>query len=160
MQVLAFYGLMRSIGRTFGPIWKTIGRPDYITKLSAIRVLLIAILIYPMTDAYGILGTAITVTGIFVFPMLPLDIYITSRAIDIPVRDIVYEFVFPGLASIPMGLLVWYLGTISPFGSGLSLALLICVGAVVFVVAVLLFELLFKWNVTDNVQRIFRNLAA
>ena len=160
MQVLAFYGLMRSLGRTFGPIWKTIGRPDYITKLSALRVALMAIIIYPMTNAYGILGAAITVTGIFVFPMFPLDIYITSRAINVKIRSILYELVFPFAASIPMGVVVWYLGTISPFSSVVSLGLLICVGIVVFAATVLLFELLFKWNVTSSFQRIFRNLAA
>jgi PST family polysaccharide transporter/lipopolysaccharide exporter len=160
MQVLAFYGLMRSVGRTFGPIWKTIGRPDYITKLSALRVVLIAILIYPLTDAYGIVGTALTVTVIYVFPMMPLDIYITSRAIDIPVKSILYELAVPFVACIPMGLIVWYLGTVSPFGSAVSLVLLICAGAVIFTATVLLFELLFTWNVTRNFQRMFRNLAA
>ncbi|RAW45623.1 lipopolysaccharide biosynthesis protein [Halorubrum sp. 48-1-W] len=160
MQVLAFYGLMRAIGKTFGPVWEAIGRPDYVTKMSAIRVVLIAIFIYPMTDAFGIVGTALTVTGIFVFPMLPLDIYITSRAIDIPVRSIVYEFVYPFLASVPMGLVVWSLGRISPFGAPVTLVLLIAVGAVVFSVNVLALQWVSNWNVTNDFQRIYRNLAA
>lgn len=160
MQVLAFYGLMRALGKAFGPIWHAIGRPDFITKLSALRVILIAIFIYPMTDAFGIVGTALTVTLIFLFPMLPLDIYITSRAIDMPVRSIVSEFVYPFAASIPMGLLVWYLGTILPFGAMVSLIILICVGIVVYTSTVLLLELVTTWNVTNNFRRLFRKLAA
>ncbi|MFC5279522.1 lipopolysaccharide biosynthesis protein [Halorubrum rubrum] len=160
MQVLAFYGLMRAIARTFGPVWEAIGRPDYVTKLSALRVLLIAVFIYPMTDAFGIVGTALTVTTIFVFPMLPLDVYITSRAIDMPVRSIAYEFVYPLLASVPMGLVVWYLGRISPFGSLVSLILLVAVGVAVFGVNVLFLQLVSGWNVTTDFQRIYRNLAA
>lgn len=160
MQVLAFYGLMRAIGKTFGPVWEAIGRPDYVTKMSALRVVLIAIFIYPMTDAFGIVGTALTVTGIFVFPMLPLDIYITSHAIDIPMRSIAYEFVYPFLASVPMGLLVWYLGRVSPFGSLVSLLLLMAVGTVVFSVNVLFLQRVSGWNVTTNFRRIYRNLAA
>ena len=160
MQVLAFYGLMRALAKTFGPIWEAVGRPDYVTKLSALRVVLIAIFIYPMTDAFGIVGTALTVTGIFVFPMLPLDVYITSRAIDMPVRSIGYEFVFPFLASVPMGLSVWYLGRLSPFGSLVSLILLVAVGVVVFSVNVLVLQRLSGWGVTNDFRRIFRTLAA
>lgn len=160
MQVLAFYGLMRALAKTVGPIWEAIGRPDYITKMSALRVALIAVFIYPMTDAFGIVGTALTVTGIFLFPMLPLDIYITSRAIDMPMRDMYYEFVYPFIASVPMGLVVWYLGQISPFGSVVNLVLLIPTGVLVYSALVLLFELVTKWTVIDNFEMIYRKLAA
>lgn len=160
MQVLAFYGLMRALTKTFGPVWEAIGRPDFTTKLSALRVVLIAIFIYPLTDAFGIVGTAITVTGVFLFPMLPLDVYVTSRAIDMPARSIAYEFLNPLLASAPMGLLVWYLGRISPFGALVTLILLVAVGVVVYGVNVLLLQQLTRWNVTDSFERIYRNLAA
>jgi PST family polysaccharide transporter/lipopolysaccharide exporter len=160
MQVLAFYGLMRALTKTFGPVWEAINRPDYITKLSAVRVALIAVFIYPMTNALGIVGTAITVTGIFLFPMLPLDVYIMSRAIEMPMRDMYYEFVYPMAASVPMGLAIWYLSGISPFGSLVNLVLLIPAGALIYSALVLLFELLTKWTVTDNFEQIYRNLTA
>jgi len=160
MQVLAFYGLMRATGKTFGPVWEAIGRPDILTKLSALRVALIAAFIYPMTDAFGIVGTALTVTGIYVFPMLPLDIYVMSRVIDMPMRDIYYEFAYPLIASVPMGLTVWYLGRVSPFGSLVDLALLVPLGVVVYAVLVVLLELSTEWTVTDNFEHIYRNLAA
>ncbi|MGM0717382.1 MAG: lipopolysaccharide biosynthesis protein [Halobacteriota archaeon] len=160
MQVLAFYGLMRALAKTVGPVWEALGRPDLVTKLSALRVALIAIFIYPMTNAYGIVGTALTVTGVFVFPMLPLDIYILSRLIDLPMRDIYYEFLYPMLASVPMGLVVWYLGGISPFSSLVNLVLLIPTGAIIYAALVLLFEFATKWTVTDNFEMIYRKLSA
>jgi PST family polysaccharide transporter/lipopolysaccharide exporter len=160
MQVLAFYGLMRALAKTVGPIWEAIGRPDYVTKMSAIRVGLIAVFIYPMTNAFGIVGTALTVTGIFLFPMLPLDIYITSRAIDMPMREMYYEFVYPMAASVPMGLAIWYLAGVSPFGSLVNLVLLIPTGALIYAGLVLLFELATTWSVTDNFQMIFRKLTS
>ena len=160
MQVLAFYGLMRAIGKTVGPIWQALGRPDYITKLSALRVALIAIFIYPMTNAFGIVGTALTVTGIFVFPMLPLDIYITSRSIDMPMREMYYEFVYPMMASALMGLSIWYLASLSPFGSLVNLVLLIPTGVVIYGALVLLLEFATKWTVTDNFEMIYRKLSA
>jgi PST family polysaccharide transporter/lipopolysaccharide exporter len=160
MQVLAFYGLMRAVAKTVGPVWHALGRPDYVTKLSALRVTLIAIFIYPMTNAFGIVGTALTVTGIFVFPMLPLDIYIMSRAIDMPMREMYYEFVYPMAASVPMGLTVWYLGEISPYSSLVNLVLLIPTGAIIYAALVLLFEFATKWTVTDNFEMIYRKLSA
>jgi PST family polysaccharide transporter/lipopolysaccharide exporter len=160
MQVLAFYGLMRALVKTVGPVWQAIGRPDLITKLSALRVVLIAIFIYPMTNAYGIVGTALTVTGVFVFPMLPLDIYIMSRCIDMRMRDIYYEFLYPFVASVPMGLTVWYLAGASPFSSLVNLVLLIPTGALIYGALVLLLEFLTRWTVTDSFEQIYRNLSA
>ncbi|OYR38232.1 lipopolysaccharide biosynthesis protein [Halorubrum sp. Ib24] len=160
MQVLAFYGLMRALAKTVGPVWHALGRPDYITKLSALRVALIAVFIYPMTNAYGIVGTALTVTGIFVFPMLPLDMYIMSNSIDMPMREIYYEFVYPMIASVPMGLTVWYLAGISPFSSLVNLLLLIPTGAVIYGALVLALEFATQWTVTDNFEMIYRKLAS
>ena len=160
MQVLAFYGLMRALGKTFGPVWHAIGRPDLHTKLSALRVVLIAVFIYPMTDAFGIVGTALTVTAISLFPMLPINVYITAHAIDLPLRSMYYEFVYPLVASVPMGLIVWYIGTISPFRSLVNLVLLIPTGVVIYSALVLLLELMTTWTVTDNFEKIYRNLSA
>ncbi|WP_050033751.1 lipopolysaccharide biosynthesis protein [Halorubrum halophilum] len=160
MQVLAFYGLFRALGKTFGPIWEAIGRPDYVTKLSALRVVLIAIFIYPMTNTLGIVGTALTVTGIYVFPMMPLDIYVMSRSIDLPMGEIYYEFVYPFIASVTMGLTIWYLGTVSPFSPLVNLVVLIPAGVVVFVALAWILELVTNWTVRDNFEQIYRNLTA
>lgn len=158
MQVFASYGLVHAVARTFGSLWKSIGRPDLVTKLSMLRVVLIVIFIYPLTAEFGILGTAITVTEIFVFPMMPLDIVITSRTADVPIRDILYEFVFPLLASLPMALVVWFLCDALQFSVVFELPILVTVGVVVYAV-VLLLEVSSDWNVTDNFQRVVRNLS-
>lgn len=160
MQILAFYGLLRGVGRTFGPVWKTVGRPDYITKTSAVRVVLLAIAIYPLTNAFGIVGTALAVTGIYIFPMTPLEVYITAREIDLPAKDIYYEFVFPALACAPMSLVIWYLQPRIPLGPFPRLAVLIATGAAVFVATVLLIEWQFSWKVSDKFQNIAQNLAS
>jgi len=159
MQVLAFYGLMRALTKTVGPVWHAVGRPDLHTKLSALRVALIAVFIYPMTNAFGIVGAALTITGISFFPLLPLDFYVTSDIVEMPMRKMYYEFLYPLLASVPMGLVVWYLGGISPFGSFVNLALLIPTGAIIYAGLVLLFEVATGWTVTDNFEMIYRKLA-
>jgi PST family polysaccharide transporter/lipopolysaccharide exporter len=160
MQVLAIYGLLRAVGRLFGEVWKTIGRPDIITKMSALRVVLIAILIYPLTDAFGIVGTAITVTGIYLVPMMPLDIYIVSRTLDMSVRELGYELAFPLVACLPMGLAVWWLRPQLPVGRFPTLGILIVFGVVLYVGTVLLLEGLSEWSVSGEVRNIARNAAS
>jgi len=61
MQILAFFGAIRAIGATLGPVYNAKGRPDYPTKFNLMRLVFIVILIYPLTIHFGIVGTALTV---------------------------------------------------------------------------------------------------
>ncbi len=62
MQVLVIFGLVRSIGATTGPLLQGIGRPDIITKIQFIRLIITFILIYPLTVNWNIVGTSVAVT--------------------------------------------------------------------------------------------------
>jgi lipopolysaccharide exporter len=61
MQVLVLAGLVRSIAATTGPLFYAIGGPQIETKWQIIRLLTIAVLIYPFTSKWGILGASITI---------------------------------------------------------------------------------------------------
>jgi lipopolysaccharide exporter len=61
MQVLACAGLARSIAATTGPLFYASGRPKVDTRWQIIRLLTMALLIYPCTIQWGILGTSIVV---------------------------------------------------------------------------------------------------
>jgi len=61
MQVLALWGLIRSIGGVNSSILNAVNRPDVITKLSVIKLLIVAILIYPLSVKWGISGTSLAV---------------------------------------------------------------------------------------------------
>ena len=62
MRILCVFGLIRALGGTTGPLFQGVGRPDIITKLNLGKLLVIALLIIPLTQKYGIVGTSITVT--------------------------------------------------------------------------------------------------
>jgi PST family polysaccharide transporter/lipopolysaccharide exporter len=160
MQILAVYGLFRALARNFSPVWKALGRPDYVTKLSALRVVLIAILIYPLTSRYGITGTALTVTVVFVFPMMPLDLLITAREIDGTVTELASEFLYPAVASLAMGAGVWYVQAHLPFGPMANFLLLVALGVVLYTLAVLVLVTQFEWEIRENLQTIVSNLAS
>jgi lipopolysaccharide exporter len=61
MQVLACAGLVRSIAATTGPLFYAVGMPTVDTRWQFIRLLVMAVLIYPCTAQAGIVGASIAV---------------------------------------------------------------------------------------------------
>ena len=61
MQVLTIFGATRSFGATTGPIFQGVGKPGILTKLAAIQLVMLIVMIYPLTIKFGIFGTAIAV---------------------------------------------------------------------------------------------------
>lgn len=160
MQLLAVYGLLRSMGATMGPVWKAVGRPDFIAKLSALRVFLIAIFIYPVTMTYGIEGTAALISGVYVFPMMPIDIYLISRTIETSAFRVLREVSYPLAASLGMGAAVTYVyQTVTLNAPIAEFVLLILVGIVVYIALSLALMFSFDWEVKQNLESIFNALA-
>ncbi|MGM0717702.1 MAG: oligosaccharide flippase family protein [Halobacteriota archaeon] len=58
----------------------------------------------------------------------------------------------PVIASVTMGLTIWYLGTVSPFSPLVNLAALIPAGVVVFVALARILELMTNWTARDNFE--------
>ncbi len=155
MQLLAGYGLMRALGKTMGPLWKAIGRPDYVTKLSALRVAILAVLVIPMTNRFGIEGTAFLVSAVYLFPMLPIDTYLIIRSIEGSYRRFAEEIVYPLVASIGMFVAVGRVDQLFPGGAGiLEFVTLVGVGAVVYTALVGVFAFKFEWNIEENLRSI------
>jgi len=61
MQILVIFGATRSLGATMGSILYAVGKPKIQTKLSSIQLIVMAMIIYPLTIKWGILGTALAV---------------------------------------------------------------------------------------------------
>ena len=70
MQILALWGLIRSIGATTGPAFQAIGRPKTLTKIQFFHFILLAILIYPLSVFWGILGTSLAVLLATLLPVV------------------------------------------------------------------------------------------
>jgi PST family polysaccharide transporter/lipopolysaccharide exporter len=158
MQILAVYGLMRAVGKTFSPVWRAVGRPDIATKLGVLRLVLIAILIYPLTTEFGIAGTALTVTLVSIFPLTVIDMHITKDIIDTTFRRIAYEFLYPSVASAFMFGCVWAVHlevTVAPI---VEFVLLIVVGIVTYVGAVVALESQFEWGIRQDVKTVVTNV--
>jgi len=70
MQVLVLWGVIRSIGVHHGSVLQSVGKPDILTKLNIIKLIILAILIYPLSTKWGIVGTSLAVcaSALFITP--------------------------------------------------------------------------------------------
>lgn len=161
LQLLAVFGLLRSVTTVMGALWRAVGRPDYSTKTSTLKVVLLAVLIYPAILAYGVEGAALALTAVYVFPILPLDTYLTVRLIRGTYRSVALELLYPTVAAGVMAAAVVAVRESLPFAPGLlTLGLLVGVGVVTYVAAVGVLSRGFDWQVEQNLRWLVRNVAS
>lgn len=108
MQILTIWGVIRSIGATTGPVWQAIGKPDFVTKIQAVQVILLGILILPFTYYMGMNGTALAVVFMALIPNF-LALVITSNSLKIRNNKIFKILLFPILFSFISYILFGYL---------------------------------------------------
>ena len=63
IQVLALFGVIRSLARTTAPLFQGIGRPKLQTVVAGVELGVLAALLGPLTIRYGSVGTAVAVTA-------------------------------------------------------------------------------------------------
>jgi PST family polysaccharide transporter/lipopolysaccharide exporter len=160
MQLLAGYGLLRSVGKTFGSVWKAIGRPDYITKLSLVRVLLLAVAIVPATSRWGIEGTALVVTAIYVVPMMPLDVWIVVESVETTYTRLLRELAYPLAGSVVMTLAVLSVQSVLVVAPVVEFVALVVTGVCAYVVAVAVLVTLFDWGIESNLQSVVHSIRS
>lgn len=106
MQILVFAGAIRAIKGVNGPILQALKRPDVAPKVSAIKLFILAVLIYPLTVRWGIEGTALAVLISSVLT-IPNSFYITLRkVIDQDVRTVIRELIVPLTGTLLMVLFI------------------------------------------------------
>jgi O-antigen/teichoic acid export membrane protein len=107
MRILALAGLFRSIISSTSPVFVSIKRPDISVKCQIVRMSILAILIFPLTIKWGILGVACSV----LFSTLAASILFSFRVIRIT-KIKIHEFskliILPILNTIIFILLIEY----------------------------------------------------
>lgn len=130
VQILCVFGLLRAIASTTGPLFQGVGRPDIITKLNLVKLLVISALIVPLTRRYGIVGASLAVT----IPMVAEQFFawfICARILKGRVRQIGAALA-PSFAGTLVMMAILFLLARSPIvkTNVFSLAGLIGIGAV------------------------------
>lgn len=101
MQVLALWGLSRSIAATTGSLFNGIGNPRINTWLQLAKLILIAIFIYPLTMLWDITGTALAVAAAALF-IDPICVYLVAKILHCKVWDTVKTILLPAISTVIM----------------------------------------------------------
>jgi len=101
MQILALWGLIRSMGGAISTVFNGLGRPEINTRLLIIKLILLAVLIYPLTARWGIVGTslAVVLNPVVVFP---LAVYMARKMLGFEILDLVKVLILPFLGVLIM----------------------------------------------------------
>jgi PST family polysaccharide transporter/lipopolysaccharide exporter len=79
LRVLCILGMIRTLHGVNVALFQGAGKPYYMTYISAARLAMMAVMIYPLTVAYHILGTSIAV----VVPMVLIQGWSFKKACEI-----------------------------------------------------------------------------
>lgn len=158
MQVLALWGLLRSIGATTGPLFLGVGKPRIAAKLQFARLILLVIIIYPLTIKWGILGTSLAVL-LSILPVEPFTFYLTIKIIKCRVWEFGKLIALPmlGVAIMSTALLASKFFIFSSTGL-FSFFALVAIGLVVYVIMAIAFDWLFGYNIRETIQKQFLDL--
>lgn len=108
MQVLAGAGLLRALAALTGPVYRGLGMPEWSVYENSIRLLLLVISIWPLSEAFGSQGTAASVL-LAVGGGLLVGIYKLRDVIDVTVGTFIRMLAIPVLASLGMAIIVLYI---------------------------------------------------
>lgn len=159
LQVLTVYGLARSLRSPTTALFKSVGRPDLLTKLQAMKLSLLALCIYPAAETFGLVGVAAVVVCNELLAM-PLAHLLALRIVEGGLRDPLAILAYPLLGSAIMGAVV--VGLREQLRAGvplLELALLVAAGVVVYALTMAALERRFQFGMADLVGTIRRGLA-
>lgn len=135
MQILCLLGPFKCM--QWAPVFMAKGRPDILTKITIMRLLIMVASIYPLTVKWGMAGTSLCLLGTALI-MQPIGLYQLQKLIDAKVRDTLRILSYPLAATLLMMLCLYLVkNAISSVGL-IALILLIGMGVAVYSILILL----------------------
>ena len=140
LQVLCFFGVIRSIGATMGPILYGTGRPQVQTRLSAIQLAFLTVIIYPLTISWHILGTSLAVllSNFLGFILITRE---TKTILNFHYREVFTILAVP-ICSYCLILFLLFV----PIGFLTEQNNILCTLIIVFVATIIYFVIIYLWD--------------
>ena len=151
MQILVFAGFLRSSAATTGPIFYAVGKPQIETKWQAIRLIILATLIYPLTVRWGITGCAIAVVINVLISTIGYCIAVVS-IIECTIQDFVKNLLVPILNTIIMTLILFVMKGKFMSVQYFQLFLLVGVGVISYILIALLFDAILNYGTSKSIR--------
>jgi O-antigen/teichoic acid export membrane protein len=94
LQVLAIWGGVQMLSTSTAPLFRAVNRPDWFTKVQAVKLFFLALLIYPFSIWWGITGTAFAAL-LAAMLEIPVGLLWTRQALECRYRDILLPLIAP-----------------------------------------------------------------
>ena len=155
MQILCLRAITASIET--GSLFKSVGKPDIITKFSLINLGIIILTIYPLTMKFGIAGTAVSV--LFpVFLLKPFSLYLVKKIIDCSAKELIKIFCYPLVGTLIMVFIIFVIKYYIDFMNLFHLFLLGLLGVLIYASTILIMDKIFKEHNFSELIRDFRQV--
>jgi O-antigen/teichoic acid export membrane protein len=142
-QVLALWGITRCINALTVALLQAVGRPDVGTKLTFVWLLLLAIIAYPLTVQWGLLGASFSII-LSLIPVTIIMLFLVSKIIRCRIWHVYQKMMTPTFGTIIMLVVIITLKKWASIEIGLpQLFLLNGVGLLTYLLAIYLLKFLF-----------------
>jgi len=137
LRVLSLFGCLRAITALSGYLYNAIGKPHTTFYINLAKLAVIAVLIYPLTMRYGIMGAALSVTIPSILTFLA-DYYLLRKTIGLDTVLAVKPLLRSVIFSLVLAVVLYELPLVIGASGITSLITTLGVGALVY--------LLLAWN--------------
>jgi PST family polysaccharide transporter/lipopolysaccharide exporter len=154
LMILCIYGLSRSLIATTGEVFKAVGKPKLLQKVTFIQLIVLAIIIYPLTSLYGLVGTCLAVT-LAALSVHWTNFYYVSKIIGASFKDFIIALKAPTISATIMTVSIYLTKQFIPINNVLVLILFVLLGAALY----FLFLLLLDRSLFGESKYILRSLS-
>ena len=102
LQILAIYGLVRSIAANMGSIFRAMGKPQWLTYIAAWRLITMLVTLIPVTKRWGINGVSV-LSVIVALVDFAVSATLVGRLVDAPWRAYAHLLLPTGGAALVAG---------------------------------------------------------
>lgn len=158
-QVVALHGLFTSIGSISGPIVMARGRPDLRTKWQFLNLCLLATLVYPLSQLWGVAGVAAAVVVASAVTTV-VALYLAVGFTTISLRRLARELAYPAFGSLLMLLALSVLSGTSSASGPLALVVSVAVGVVTYLLAVVAMERYLQYDIVRLLRSVSKRAVS
>lgn len=151
MQILAIFGLLRSLGATTGSVFYALNKPNIGTMTNLAKLLLLAIIIYPSTLRWGIVGTssAILLVGLF---SQPINLFFINRLLKCNSVIIFRTLIIPFIAAtLTLTLIILY-KYFCPITNIIHFTIAALIGIVTYTLSLLTLDYFSKYGFFESLK--------
>ena len=157
LRILVWAGLTRAIVDATGSVFNACGKPSINTKWQFINLVVLITAIYPLSMYFGPAGVAITVLVANIAAAL-VSIYEVRKVLQFEYFRFFKVLVFPLIGMLTSVAVVGNLRTLLAFDNNLELILLLVVGAALYYLITLIFDLATTYNMRNMIRETLRSL--